>query len=461
MIPVLWPDQSRELDGRSPVAVDVLVQRAGYAVAHAALELLGGAYGRRVTIVCGPGNNGADGRVAARVLARRGVRTRVVEATDRAAVATSCTGAAAGDLVIDAAFGTGFRDSFWAPREDRVAPVLAVDIPSGVDAATGAVNGSAWNAAMTVSFACAKPGLLLHPGASMAGRIRIADIGLDASELAGAWWMDEMDLGSWPRRDALAHKWSAAVGVVAGSAGMWGASGLAAAGAVASGAGMVRLIGHDSDAFAPIEAVRVSAADPGEIVAALAKCRAAVVGPGIGRTGSARERLDAVLSWPGPVVVDADGLWHLGAGDAACDLLARRSAPVVLTPHVAEFAQLLGRPLARDVVGDVRSFARAAKCVVLLKGPTTIVADPEGRVWFVTSGDERLATAGTGDVLSGVIAAGIASRRDRGPLAEVVALAAYIHGRAGSSWPSLVSAGQLPGRVAAVLGSEDRVLADD
>ena len=157
MIPVLWPAECRALDAAANEPVESLVQRAGAAVARSALRLLGGSYGKRVTVVWGPGNNGADGRVAGRLLARRGVRVRYLDALDRESVALVGP-RPAGDLLIDAAFGTGFRDDFWATAVHDTA-VLAVDIASGVDAATGELRGRVWPASMTVTFACAKPGL--------------------------------------------------------------------------------------------------------------------------------------------------------------------------------------------------------------------------------------------------------------------------------------------------------------
>lgn len=457
MIPVLWPAECRALDAAANEPVESLVQRAGAAVARSALRLLGGSYGKRVTVVWGPGNNGADGRVAGRLLARRGVRVRYLDALDRESVALVGP-RPAGDLLIDAAFGTGFRDDFWATAVHDTA-VLAVDIASGVDAATGELRGRVWPASMTVTFACAKPGLLLHPGRAHSGHVEVADIGLGAgaADLASAWWVERSDLRRWPRRPPNAHKWSAAVGVVAGSPGMWGASGLVAAGAAAAGAGMVRLIGHDSDAYAPIEAVRVHAQDHTAILAALAKCRAAVVGPGLGRNDHARTRVDAALEWPGPLVLDADGLAHIGSGNDATARLRRRSSPTVITPHAAEFTRLLGRDIRADVVEDVRDFARSSGSVVLLKGPTTVVCDESGHTWFVTAGDERLATAGTGDVLAGVIAAGLAlsagsaGGRSSG-VGEVVAVAAALHGYAATLRPGLLVAGALPSRIGELLG---------
>ena len=461
MIPVLWPPECRALDANAADPVDVLVERAGAAVAHAAIDLMGGTYGRRVTVVCGPGHNGADGRVAARLLTRRGARVRIVDAQDRTAVHALGPSTArpdgVGDLLIDAAFGTGFRGEFWASAVGD-APVLAVDIPSGIDAATGEVRGGVWPAHTTVTFGCAKPGLLSHPGRGLVGRTRVADIGLgdDARRAARAWWMETTDAVSWPRRVPTAHKWTTAVGVVAGSTGMWGASGLVALGAMAAGAGMVRLIGHESDSYAPIEAVRVAASAPADIVAALAKCRAAVVGPGVGRAADAAVRVGAALEWPGPVVLDADGLLHAGSGEAAVARLRDRGGPTVLTPHAAEFARLLARSPGSDVVAEVIAFASATRCVVLLKGPTTVIADPEGRVWFVTAGDERLATAGTGDVLSGVIGAGLAVRstEDPRPLGEIVATAALLHGLGATAEPGLFGASALPSRIHDLLSGD-------
>ena len=452
MQPVLTVAEMRGVDeaAQATTPLPTLVARAGRAVATAALSLLGGAYGRRVVVVCGKGNNGADGRVAAAHLARRGVRVAVVDVprdTSRHWEVPAC------DLVVDAAFGTGFRGSYHPPAVPAGAAVLAVDIPSGVDGDTGHVPGEALAADVTVTFASLKPGLVLGPGRALAGDVTVADIGLDAS--VARWWVvEDADVSRVvPLRPRDAHKWSAAVLVVAGSPGMGGAAALAAAGALRAGAGMVRLgvPGADLAGQPSTEAVHVALPAGDWAAAALevsARCRAVVVGPGLGRdpatVGSVRR---LVAEADVPVVVDADGLAALAGPGAPA-----RRAGLVVTPHDGELTRLTGAPPGEDRVGTAGSLAARLGATVLLKGPTTVVARPDGGGWLVTSGTPALATAGSGDVLSGVIGAFVARGAEPG---EAAAAAAHVHGRAGARGPGdgLVG-GDLPLLVARVLAGD-------
>ncbi|MGH9164084.1 MAG: NAD(P)H-hydrate epimerase, partial [Acidimicrobiales bacterium] len=230
MIPVLEPAEMGTADRRSAVPTDVLVDRAGAAVARYALHLLGGGYGRRVVVVAGKGNNGADGRSAAARLRRRGARVLVLDAADAPARLP------ASDLVIDAAYGTGFRGHYVAP-DPGGAPVLAVDIPSGVDGLTGEADEGAVRASATLTLAALKPGLLLGGGARLAGQVEVADIGLDIGVVFAHLVEDADVAAALPVRDRLAHKWQSAVLVVAGSPGMMGAPMLVAGAALRAGAG--------------------------------------------------------------------------------------------------------------------------------------------------------------------------------------------------------------------------------
>jgi NAD(P)H-hydrate epimerase len=428
--------------------LEALVERAGHAVAVAALDLLGGAYGRRVLVVAGPGNNGADGRVAAAVLARRGARVTVVAAGDPVTVGPV-------DLVIDAAFGTGFRGEYRFPAVPAGVPVLAVDIPSGVHGDTGAASGAPAAADRTVTFVAAKPGLLQGDGVRLAGRVTVADIGLPPGDPSVA-LMEDADVARvLAPRGRQGNKWSAAVLVVAGSPGMTGAAGLCARAAYRAGAGMVRLgvpgLGlADSPAS---EAVGVHLPGEGWADAALdaaARCSAVVVGPGLGREpGTSAEVVRLVADSPVPVVVDADGLTALGRVGDDHSLQAR--SRVVLTPHDGEYARLTGSDPGPDRIAAARALAAASGAVTLLKGPTTAVAHPDGRVRLATAGTTALATAGTGDVLSGVIGALVARGTD--PL-EAAALAAHVHGRAGAlAYGEGTVAGDLPDLVADVLAT--------
>ena len=434
MIPVVTPEEMGAVDRAAPEPVEVLIERAGAAVARAAVALMGGTYGRRVVVIAGKGNNGNDGRAAARRLRRRGVRVHVVDPGVRRV--DDC------DLVIDAAFGTGFRGEYAWPSLPVGVPVLAVDIPSGVDGTTGAVAGVVPPARRTVTFAALKPGLLFEPGASLAGEVVVADIGLDVGS-ARAHVVEEGDVASWlPSRAPTTNKWRSAVRVVAGSAGMAGAAALVSSGALRAGAGYVRESspGVPPGRPDPVEAVQVPLPAEGwapAVLADLDRFGSLVVGNGLGTApGTQGQIREVVTASKVPVVVDADGLTALAAAPAPLTPM------VVLTPHDGEFARLAGHPPGEDRVADARALAARTGAIVLLKGATTIVAHPSGRALFATAGSPRLATAGTGDVLSGMVGAFLARGLDG---LRAAALAAHVHGRAASFGPPVgLVAGDLP-----------------
>ncbi|HEY1465751.1 MAG TPA: NAD(P)H-hydrate dehydratase [Acidimicrobiales bacterium] len=437
--------QATDARAQASVPLDVLVERAGTAVALAALDLLGGAYGRRIVVVAGKGNNGADGRVAASLLRYRGARVEVIDA----APAGSDIGPV--DLVIDAAFGTGFRGEYRAPTVTPGTPVLAVDIPSGIDGDSGVASGVPLHATATVTFAALKPGLVQGDGPSLSGAITVADIGLPV-EGARVHAMADDDIGSLlPARKREDHKWTSAVLVVAGSPGMTGAAGLCAMAAYRAGAGMVRLgiPGADVGDTPASEAVSVRLPQAGwaeEALTQAERCQVVVVGPGIGRDDSTATDLRRLVDRsPVPVVVDADGLYALGQ----LDTTVSSTSAVVLTPHDGEYRRLMGEPPGSDRIDAARRLAERAGAVALVKGTTTAVAEPDGRVVLGLAGTPALATAGTGDVLSGVIGAFIA----RGVLPlEAAGLAAHVHGRAANQgFTEGLVAGDLPRLVSDVL----------
>jgi NAD(P)H-hydrate epimerase len=453
--PVVTTAEMQAADAAAPVPVDVLVQRAGWAVATAAAELLGAPYGRRVTVLAGKGNNGADGRAAGAVLARRGARVTVVEAGTTLVLPGS-------DLVVDAAYGTGFRGSF-EPPDAQGAPVLAVDIPSGVRGDTGAVAGDSLRAVLTVTMAALKPGLLLGEGPDRAGTVVVADIGLPVGEPA-AHLVEDADRAWLPAPTRTTHKWKAAVFVVAGSPGLRGAPLLCTRGALRSGAGMVRLgsPGVTAGEQPPGEAVAIGLPASGwedVVLGELGRFRALVVGPGLGRSDEARAGVRAVVAGSSvPTLVDADGLNVLGPAEEVAAAVRGRppgAGDVVLTPHDGEFARLAGRPPGEDRVADVRDLAARTGAVVLLKGATTIVAHPSGQVLFAAAGSPRLATAGTGDVLSGVIGAFLARGLDG---LHAAALGAHVHGRAAGLGPPVgLVAGDLPDLLPAAISGWRRI----
>lgn len=445
MIPVLTPQEMGAVDRAAPEPPEVLVRRAAGAVARRALSLLGQGYGRRVVVVAGPGNNGWDGRVAAELLARQGVSTVVLDAMevpDRLPAA---------DLVLDAAFGTGFRGEFAFPDPDG-APVLAVDIPSGVAGLTGVRSGRPAHAIATVTFAALKPGLLLGDGPAHCGEVQLADIGLDVSG-ATVHLVTDADVVAWiPDRSPEDHKWRHAVWLVAGSPEMPGAAQLAATSALRGGAGYLRLSTPGvAAAPAPTEAVAHPVAEDGwsdEVLAGESRFAALALGPGLGRAGATVEQVRRLVARSTrPLVVDGDALWALGDDPAA--VCAGRSAPTVLTPHDGEHASLTGSAPGDDRIASARALAATTGATVLLKGPTTVVADPGGECLMVRSGDQRLATAGTGDVLTGLVAAHLAAGA---PPLQAAASAAHVHGRAALLGPARgLLASDLPDLVPLVL----------
>jgi NAD(P)H-hydrate epimerase len=417
------------VDAGASEPVETLIERAGSAVAWAALRMLGGTYGKRVVVVAGKGNNGADGRAAALRLIERGVRVQIVDALNAPAVLPRS------DLVIDGAYGTGFHGEYHAPDPNGAA-VLAIDIPSGVNGDTGVACEGAVVAERTVTMGALKPGLLLADGPDHAGDVIVEPIGLDA-------WTERVrlvesaDVRAWvPRRDREAHKWRGAVCVIGGSPGLYGAAGLAAGAAQRAGSGMVRLAIPGGTPSGPPKPISSLGADlplrhwAKAAVEATERCSAAIIGPGLGRSHDALDNAaEVVAETTIPIIVDADAL---DLTVIRREVIKERGAPVIVTPHDAEFERLSGRRPGEDRIGDVVALAHSTGCVVLLKGPTTIVASPDGRVLLANAGDQRLATGGTGDVLSGVLAAFCARGVDA---FEAAAAAAHVHGLAGRHGP--------------------------
>jgi NAD(P)H-hydrate epimerase len=434
VIPVVTPSAMKAIDAAATAPVDVLIDRAGAAVARVAIDMLGSTYGRRVAVIAGPGNNGADGRVAAERLRRRGVAVTVFDARqlpDRLPPV---------DLVIDAAYGTGFHGE-WSAPDPGGAPVLAVDVPTGLDAATGHAGPGVLAADRTVTFAAAKPGHVLGDGPDHTGLLTVAEIGLDVDHPAAqpaCGIVERSDVAGWlPDRPPDAHKWQAAVRVVAGSTGMTGAAWLASAAAQRTGAGMVVVSSPGTAPAMPIEAVQRRLDASGWAAAVLGdidRFHSVVIGPGLGVGDADADSIREVVHMaPIAVLVDGDGLRALAEGGAGWQQrLAARSASTVLTPHEGEFARLAGAAVGHDRFGDVRRLADTTGAVVLLKGRTTIVAEPGGMAYVIDAGDQRLATAGTGDVLSGMIGALLAQHVYAAPAA---ASGAWLHARAAAHGP--------------------------
>ncbi|UFQ17494.1 MULTISPECIES: NAD(P)H-hydrate dehydratase [Streptomyces] len=433
-----------ELMARGPAGA--LMQRAAAGLAAECAQLLGKVYGSRVALLVGSGDNGGDTLYAGARLARRGAGVSAVllapERTHagglaalRAAGGVVVDGAAdrAEDvvgrarLVVDGIVGIGGRGGLRERAAGLVAAardalVVAVDLPSGVDADTGEVRGEAVRADVTVTFGAYKPGLLIDPGREYAGAVRLVGLGLELAEreraLEALQYVDVAGMLPLPGGESDKYR-RGVVGVVAGSARYPGAAVLCVAGALRGGAGAVRYVGPAADAvIARFPEALVSAGPPSKA----GRVQAWVVGPGL---GDDEERLRDVVGAEVPVLIDADGL-RLVAERA----VRERRAPTLLTPHAGEAAALLG--VAREEVeaarlSAVRELAGRFGATVLLKGSTTLVGTAEGAVRVNATGTPWLATAGSGDVLSGLagslLAAGLGAR-------DAGSVGAYLHGLA-------------------------------
>jgi hydroxyethylthiazole kinase-like uncharacterized protein yjeF len=429
--PLYTADEMRAAESRYPGFPETapeLMERAGAQVGRAGLELFVAA--QRWTVVCGGGSNGGDGRIAARHLQEAGRDVRIVDAK------AGETDLGDPDVIVDALFGTGFSGE---PRAEAAAlierinespaHVLAVDLPSGVDASTGEVAGAAVQADATVTFHGRKLGLVVAPGRFHAGVVLVADIGLTHADTEHRLVGREL-LRAVPRRHEGDNKYTAGhVLVVGGSRGLTGAPCLTALSAMRSDAGYVTVAAPESTL--PVleqrllEAVKRPLPDDNGVVGEGAadavlelakKASAVAIGPGLGRGSGPKELVRRVLAEVAlPVVVDADALFELEPGDWP--------GPRVLTPHEGELGRLLGRDskeIAAHRLASVREAADRFDCVVLLKGPDTLVAAPGRGLLVVSLGLPSLATAGTGDVLTGIVAAFLA----KGVEAQVAAAAA-------------------------------------
>jgi len=485
-VKIVTAEQMRAIDRRASRAPGIpeatLMENAGAALAEQALAMLGGRSGP-VVVACGPGNNGGDGFAAARHLLARGVEVLCLLAAPRTSfrgaarrhlavamkagvpfadaaaparlrrAAPALSGAA---LVVDAILGTGVSRDVEGHLAEVVsavngspAPVLSADVPSGLDATTGLPRGETVVADVTVTFGWPKLGLFLSPGAAFAGEVVVADIGFpegaaEGVDIRGSLLAGEAVERAFPPRLRDSHKGDFGhLLVVAGSAGKVGAGVLSCQGALRSGAGLVTYALPASAVHAPLAAIpeimtfplpetgsgAISHASRVAVERMAARCDALVVGPGLG-TEEETSRLvkDLLSSAEAPAVVDADGLNALGSDLA---FLRPRGERTVLTPHPGEMARLLGTgagAVQADRVASATACAAASGCTVVLKGAATLVARADG-TWFLNpTGNPGMATAGTGDVLAGMIGALLA--RGVEP-AEAACAAVFLHGRAG------------------------------
>ena len=474
---LLTTDQMAQADGlaiTSGIPGIDLMERAGCAVADATSALL---QGRRVVIVAGPGNNGGDGFVAARLLAERGYAVRLSFVGDRARLQGDAAIAAdrwSGpveeaspvsltdtDIVIDALFGAGLdREVEGLPRamiramNESGVPLIAVDLPSGVNGTTGAVMGLAVKASHTVTFFRRKTGHLLLPGRLHCGTVEVADIGIPASVLETIkpqTFANDPSLwgGLFPAPSPHGHKYSRGHAVVvSGGLSTTGAARLAARGALRAGAGLVTIA-------SPREALAVTAASnlavmvrpvdgAAELAEFLADTRrnAVVLGPSGGVGGVMQDQVRAALASAAAVVLDADALTSF-AGDsvALTQLLRSRSGDTILTPHKGEFTRLFNDIFEFNKLNSKVEITRVASlrshAFVLLKGPDTVVAAPDGRASIAANAPPSLATAGSGDVLAGIIAGLLAQGM---PAFEAASAGVWLHGEAANAFgPGLIA----------------------
>lgn len=426
MLPVLTTAESSRLDAEAAGRIDELMERAGWALARGAINE-GAGYGKRVSVLVGPGNNGGDGWVSARRLAQRGCRVTVHQLSEpRTPVARRARDKALplvgvadiadlrdADVVVDALFGSGLRSELPDGVKRWIglpAPLVSAHIPSGLDPDSGDTNGPVFSASRTVAFHALSPGHLIGFGPDLCGAVSVADIGLEGG-VAEFNVMEASDAPR-PRRVRTGHKWSVgSVLVVGGSDGMLGAAVMAAQSALRFGAGAVgmavpdRLVGLATQLAPEILAYPQSALPE--------RFDVVVVGPGMGgETGPIAQ----VLHREGPVVIDADAL-----GASSPPELSSRNGPTLLTPHAGEFRRLVGMEPSYEAATH---FASETGLTVLLKGNPTFVCTGDTPI-CVTSNGPELATIGTGDVLAGMVGALIARGLD---VATAAASGAFWHG---------------------------------
>jgi len=476
-------EQMREMDRRTVEEYGlpglVLMENAGRAVADAAWDLLP-EEGGRVLILAGKGNNGGDGFVAARHLAAVGVEVAVMlfaRLSDLAGDAainahyaeksglviieepddqTVIGALELADVIVDGLLGTGLLGEVRGRMREVIelleyatAPIVAIDIPSGLDADTGKVLGAAVEAEVTCTFGLAKPGLVQYPGKAYVGELRVVDIQLPPALLADpafeTYLIEPADcLAMLPSRPPDAHKGDTGhVLVIGGAPGFAGAPSMTGVAAARAGAGLVTVAAPAP--LQPLLATKLTevmtlglpADDAGALAPGaldtlrdwLGRVDAVALGPGLSRQGQVAELVAALVrETPVPLVVDADGLNALAAQPR---VLHERQAPTILTPHPGEMSRLLDMSLEEiqgDRLGIARDAAERFNAIVVLKGAATVIADPAGEAWISPFANPGMASGGMGDVLTGVIAALLAGGAD--PLSAAVA-GVYLHGLAG------------------------------
>lgn len=455
------------------MSLNVLMERAGRAIAEAVIQRWSP---RPALLLCGPGDNGGDGFVAARFLAAAGWPVTVAKSPDGANASVAAAAAAAAwagpvvalgaadpkafELVIDCLFGAGLSRPLPTAAEALLRgaagrPLVAADLPSGLEGDTGAVLGFAPTCDLTVTFHAKKPAHVLEPGRSLCGEIVVADIGAPGGPEPSRLWENTPELWAhrfpWPTTAAHKHERGRLI-VVSGPIASTGAARLAARGGLRVGAGLVTVLSPMNALTvnaSQLEAIMVRGFDTeDDLERAADAVDAAVIGPGAGLGGQTMANLMALARTGAALVVDADALTvHREDPESLFDLLDRDD---VLTPHAGEFERVFPGLLAKagDKITATRKAAEQAGAVVLFKGADTVIAAPDGRAAVNTNAEPWLATAGSGDVLAGLVAGLIAQGMDS---FEAACAGAWIHGEAGLAFgPGLISE-DLPGLVPGVL----------
>ena len=496
---LLTTEEMAEADRRA-VSLGVpsltLMENAGRAVADEAAKMV--AAGAKIAVLCGPGNNGGDGFVAARILAEHGFDVRVsclvpVEQLqgDAAVMAGKWGGNVAllepcvlqgSLLIVDAIFGAGLSrnlegvvaQTIRAVNARQIAiEVLAVDVPTGIEGNTGAVRGVAVNANATVTFMCLKPGHVLFPGRTCCGRISVADIGIPKHVITavGSWAWSSCEMGialfPWPRLDGHKYNRGHAI-VVSGPPHQTGAARLAARGALRIGAGLVTVVASPQALLvnaAHLTAIMLTPCNNARDLAGILEDKrknAILIGPGAGVGSETRDLTEAALASGAAVVLDADALTSFAAdqpedapragfgftastkteasnpGALFRAIRAQPDRPVVMTPHEGEFARVF--PDCKDIdskLDRARDAARISGAILVLKGPDTVIASPDGRTAINSNAPPTLATAGSGDVLAGFITGLLAQGM---PAFEAACAAVWLHGECATTFgPGLIA----------------------
>ena len=468
-LPIYTAPAIRKLEELAAPASGTLMERAGAAAAEFARDLCGDT-AKAILVVAGPGNNGGDAFEVAAHLKRWFFRVSVVFSGERGKLPKDAQAAlgkweAAGgtllgeipgeprfDLAVDGLFGTGLKRALAGTHGTLVeklnalgVPILALDVPSGIDADTGAIMGCAVRASHTLTFIAHKPGLLTLEGPDHCGELKLDTLGLDPVRLLEPEGMlldaDILGRAITPRPRNFHKGQAGSVGVLGGAAGMVGAAVIAGRAALKCGAGRV-YVGlltprppYVDDVQPELMLRKPAALLEKELVDVL------VVGPGMGKADSARRLLAAALAAPVTIILDADALNLIAASRALATSLAKRKAATILTPHPAEAARLLGVTTGKaqaDRVAAARTIAKRYRCIAVLKGNGSVIAEPGGKFWINPSGNPGMASAGMGDALAGIVAALCAQGAE--PLQALLA-GTYVHGAAADA---LVAAGSGP-----------------